>query len=216
MFTGLIQHCGVVHHIEPVPTGVRLVIDARGWSHRPFHGESISVNGCCLTLAASVAESREPTADSHLAFDVIHQTLRNTTLGELQPGRPVNLEDAATPSTLLGGHIVQGHVDGVGTVLEVSDDSAAERRLRIEPPEALMEYIVKRGSIAIDGVSLTVASREADSFEVALIPTTLKLTTLGELRPGSRVNLEADYLAKVAIEWVRRNVQGLGAPQRGS
>ena len=159
-----------------------------------MHGESISVSGCCLTLISAERASGER---QQLAFDVVHQTLRLTTLARLLPARRVNLERAATPTTLLGGHIVQGHVDGIGEVVDVGSGDGGEHRVRIKPPPNLMRYISDKGSIAIDGVSLTVASIDDGTFEVALIPTTLALTTLGDLRQGDFVNLEADALAKL-------------------
>jgi riboflavin synthase len=140
-----------------------------------------------------------------LAFDVVAQTLALTTLGGLAPGQRVHLEPSATLATLLGGHLVQGHVDGVGTVASVR--TSGEWRARITPPAHLMEYLAPQGSIAVQGVSLTLAAiappREA-WFEIALIPTTLAKTTLGELRGGSRVNLECDVIAKHVVHWLKR------------
>lgn len=196
VFTGLIQHVGKVQSIARHGGAARLVIDAQNWNHIPTHGASISVNGCCL----SIADTSQP---GKLLFDVIAQTLKVTTLGDLQAGHSVNLEHAVMPTTLLGGHIVQGHVDGIGVVLHVTD-APGERRLRIQPPAHLMDVIVDKGSIAMDGVSLTVAALLENAFEVALIPTTLRETTLGNLEPGSRVNLEADYVAKTVVHWLQR------------
>ncbi|MCH8343736.1 MAG: riboflavin synthase [Planctomycetes bacterium] len=203
MFTGIVQQLGVVGDIQTTDLGRRLGIDSRGWPHRPAAGESIAVNGCCLTITAPT-DHREPVrSDDLLRFDVIHQTLGLTTLGELAVGDPVNLEPAVTATTLLSGHVVQGHIDGVGVVGAV-DTAGSDRRLRIEPPPELMEYIIPRGSIAVDGVSLTVAEVGESFFEVALIPTTLDLTTLGRAEPGQRVNLETDYLVKAVVHWLRR------------
>ncbi len=194
MFTGIIQHCGRVRLSEPSPAGRRLVIDAGGWAHRPTRGESIAVNGCCLTMAG----------DGHeLVFDVISQTLSCTTLGDLVVGSQVNLEACVTPTTLLSGHLVQGHVDAVAPVLKVSN-IGADWRLQIGIPPAIAGFVISKGSIAVDGVSLTVAELEANSFEVALIPTTLELTSLGSLRAGDRVNLEADMVVKTIVATVRR------------
>lgn len=200
MFTGLVQHLGRIAAVEPRDFGLRLVVDIAQWSHRPVHGDSIAVNGCCLTV---VAEEQGKSEGEFLQFDVIQQTLDVTTLGGLRTGDHVNLEHAVTPSTMLGGHIVQGHIDGIGMVTEVINEPA-QYRLRIEPPESLMECIVEKGSIAVNGVSLTVTVCSETQFEVALIPTTLQLTNLGQLRPGMRVNLEADYIAKVVVNWLRR------------
>jgi len=195
MFTGIVQQLGAVEALEENDFGAALRVDPRGWGHRPGVGDSIAISGCCLTVARRTGEA--------LGFDVIRQTLATTTLGSLGPGDRVNLEHAVTPSTLLGGHIVQGHVEGVGAVSAVHR-SDAEWRVRVEPPAALMECIVEKGSIAVDGVSLTLASVGPAWFEVALIPTTLQWTTLGSLREGDRVNLETDCIARIVVSWLRR------------
>jgi riboflavin synthase len=192
MFTGIIQVAGEVAGMTPQPTGRRLVVEA-DLAEALAPGESIAVNGCCLTLVS--AEPRRE-CRQRLTFDVIHQTLRVTTLGSLTLDSRVNLERAATPTTLLGGHIVQGHVDDVGEVIGVATEGG-EHRVRIAPPMELMRYIIDKGSITVDGVSLTIASLDDTSFEVALIPTTFALTTLSELQRGSRVNLEVDAIAKM-------------------
>ncbi len=201
MFTGLVQAVGRVADLSPTAAGVRLRIDPADWAHRPQPGESIAVSGCCLTLAEPVGEARL------LVFDAIPETLRLTTLADLQRGSRVNLEPCCTPTTLLGGHIVQGHIDGVGEVASVVTEG--EYRVRIRPPRGLMEFVTPKGSVCVDGVSLTIAGLGDDWFEVALIPTTLRETTLGELAAGSRVNLEMDVLAKTLVHWAR--VWGLGA-----
>lgn len=197
MFTGLIEATGAIAAATPIEAGVRLVITAPGWNHRPAVGDSISVSGCCLTVAA------EPGPAGELSFDVVPETLAKTTLGSWKPGRAVNLEHSATASTLLGGHIVQGHVDGVGEVIALA--RTPEWRVRIRPPVALMEFIAPKGSIAVDGVSLTVAALSPTEgwFEVALIPTTLEKTTLSELGPGERCNLECDVLSKTIVHWLK-------------
>ena len=202
VFTGIVQHLGSVAAISQTAAGRRLTIDLAGWSHAPALGESIAVNGCCLTVA-DVALGK-----SLAHFDVIHQTLRLTTIGELSVEHRVNLEHSVTPSTMLGGHIVQGHVDGVGRIVAVNR-SEGEIRLRINPPAVeSMRLVVDKGSIAVNGVSLTVAGVGPDWFEVALIPTTLALTNLGSLRVGAGVNLEFDYVAKVVANWLdRRSAQ---------
>jgi len=193
VFTGIVQHLGRVDSVEPGPAGTTLAVAAAGWTHRPAPGDSIAVNGCCLTVRGG---------DGRLVFDVIRQTLDLTTLGRLVAGDPVNLEPAVTPQTLMSGHLVQGHVDGVGTVVRARTDPA-DYRLRIAPPASLREVIVAQGSIAVDGVSLTVARLDDAWFEVALIPATLELTNLGRLREGDRVNLEADYVAKIVVGWTK-------------
>jgi riboflavin synthase len=197
MFTGLIQHVGHISD-DPAPlagAGRRLRVDPAGWAHGPTLGESISVNGCCLTVA--------DLSDGHLGFDVIAQTLRLTSLGGLGAGDQVNLEHAATPTTLLGGHIVQGHVDTVGTVLEmnVSDQECC---CRIGFDALFDTLLVPQGSIAVDGVSLTLAAVGAGWLEVALIPTTLADTTFGRYVEGDSVNLEFDVIAKMVARQVER------------
>jgi riboflavin synthase len=199
MFTGLVQAIGAVVSAAPGPPGgIRLLVDTAGWGHRPRLGESIAVSGCCLTVA------EEPDrAGGRLAFDAIAETLACTTLGCLRPGSRVNLERSLRADDLLGGHTVQGHIEGVGEVVAV--DSADGYRLRIRPPADLMPCIVPKGSVAVDGVSLTIAAadpRDA-TFEVALIPTTLELTTLSDLRPGGRVNIETDIQARTLLHLLR-------------
>lgn len=202
MFTGLVQAIGVVVTAERTAAGARLEIDPGGWLHRPALGESICVSGCCLTVA-------EPPAapGGALAFDVVYETLEMTTLGTFRAGTRVNLERSLTAADLLGGHMVQGHVEGVGTVERVKRGD--EWRVRVRPPTGLMEFIVPKGSVTVDGVSLTVAavdpgrSGSGGWFEVALIPTTLRLTTLGELSEGSRCNLETDIIARTVVHWLR-------------
>lgn len=187
VFSGLVQHVGRAVGIDPGGDVLRLRIDACGWVHVPAPGESIAVNGCCLTVA-------EPGGD--LAFDVHPTTLERTMLGSLEPGDPVNLEHAATPTTLLGGHIVQGHVDGVG-IVKASGDHGGGWTLAVGCPEPVHRYLVPRGSIALNGVSLTLADVDDGGFQVALIPTTLRDTSLGTLQVGDHVNLEADALARM-------------------
>lgn len=204
MFTGLIEAVGRIVRCEPVPAGRRLLVDPGAWPHRPRRGDSIAISGCCLTVA------EEPAPGGPLAFDVIPETLAKTVLGGFAPGDRVNLEHAATLASFLDGHVVQGHVDGVASVALVS--TAAEWRVRLTPPAALMEYIIPKGSIAIDGVSLTVAglSPQEGWFEVALIPTTLEKTTLGDLRAGSRCNIECDAMSKTVVHWLRHYAGGRG------
>jgi riboflavin synthase len=196
MFTGIVQQLGEVTAVTPCDTGQSLHIDPRGWQTQLHPGDSVAVNGCCLTLTG-------PDGGEKLRFDVIHQTLRTTALGGLSVGDPVNLEPAVTAATYMSGHLVQGHVDGVGRVRSVSTQ-AGERRLRIEPPVALMECIVDKGSIALDGVSMTVASRGDTWFEVALIPTTIERTNLGGMCEGRQVNIEVDYVAKIVVGWLKQ------------
>jgi riboflavin synthase len=198
MFTGIVQHVGRITAADPSAAGVRLTLDPCGWSHRPARGDSISVSGTCLTVVEA-----EP---GSWAFDVIPQTLARTTLGLVSTPRAVNLEHAVLASTPMGGHIVQGHVDGPGRVAGIQ--STGQWRVRIEPPEAVARFIVAQGSIAVDGVSLTVADAAADGawFEVALIPETLSRTTLAALALGDAVNIEADHLSKLIAREVARQM----------
>ncbi len=186
MFTGIVEELGMVEGVERTDAGARLRVAAVvAGSLAP--GDSVCVEGACLTAA-------EP-GDGVFAADVMNQTLSLTTLGELATGDRVNLELPLRAGDPLGGHIVQGHVDGVGEVVEAADDGFA-RRLSIRAPEGLERYLVERGSVTVAGVSLTVAGLAADRFEVSLIPETLARTTLGSLGPGARVNLELDVVAR--------------------
>lgn len=200
MFTGLIERTGRIAAIEPSPAGKTLLVDAGGWGKGFEHGESIAVSGCCLTLAP---EPGAGTDEGLLRFDVVPETLAKTTLGSLQPGATVNLERSATASTLLGGHVVQGHVEGVGVVRRIL--TSPEWRVTIEAPTDLMACVTPKGSIAVEGVSLTIAAADVErrTFDIALIPTTLEKTTLRELVVGSRVNLETDILARTVVHYLR-------------
>ena len=192
MFTGIVREMGRVEAVKSSDDGARLRIRAELASELA-PGDSVAVNGACLT-ATSVG-------DGGFEADVMHQTLSLTTLGELDASSPVNLELALLATDRLGGHVVQGHVDGTATVAEVSADGFA-KRLRLELPEELLPYVVERGSIAIEGVSLTIAGLDGSELEVSLIPETLERTTLGDLEPGDRVNVECDVLAR----YVRRQL----------
>lgn len=200
MFTGLVQTVGVVRSIYPSPVGVRLAVNASDWPPDPEPGESISVAGVCLTL---VVDGRTP---GTLAFDAVPETLSKTTLGCLRPGDAVNLERSLRADSLMGGHFVQGHVDGVGVVERVRSDPS-DWRLIVRPPAPLMEFMAPKGSITIDGVSLTIAELTRDSVEIALIPTTLERTTLGAMREGDHCNIEADVIAKTVVHWMRNFAQ---------
>lgn len=186
MFTGLVQDLGTVEAVERGEEGARLRI-ATGLAGEIAEGDSVAVNGCCLTATAVGSEGFETEA--------MNQTLQVTALGDVEAGQRVNLELAMKASDRLGGHIVQGHVDGVGTVAAIEDDGFA-RRLRVELPPRLMRYVVDKGSITLSGVSLTVADLGDSWAEVSLIPETLERTSLGECQPGSRLNVESDVLAK--------------------
>jgi riboflavin synthase len=187
MFTGIVRELGEVVSVETNPSGLRLELAAPATAALSALGDSVAVDGCCLTVVS--------VADDRLAFDAIPETLARTTLKRLVPGARVNLEPALRAGDPLGGHYVQGHVDGVGRLLERRDD-AEGRRLVITAPDELLRYIVEKGSITVEGVSLTVAALVEGGFAVALIPQTLAATTLASLDPGDAVNLEVDVLAK--------------------
>jgi riboflavin synthase len=193
MFTGIINELGTVDAVEGSDEGARLRIRAALASELET-GDSVAVNGACLTATSAGSGAFEA--------EVMHQTLSLTTLGDLDSDSRVNLELPLRPTDRLGGHVVQGHVDGTATVIEVSEDGFA-KRLRLELPDELLPYVVERGSIAIEGVSLTVAELAGSALEVSLIPETLERTTLGSLVPGARVNVECDVLAR----YVRRQLE---------
>ena len=188
MFTGLVAEMGTVERIERDEAGARIAI-AADLAEELAPGDSVAVNGVCLTAV-------EPRPGG-FAADAMNQTLELTALGRLEPGDGVNLEAALRASDRLGGHIVQGHVDAAAEVLEVREDGIA-RWLRIALPAELERYVVERGSIAIDGVSLTVARLEPGALEVSLIPETQERTTLGSVAAGDRVNVEVDVMARHA------------------
>jgi riboflavin synthase len=187
MFTGIVEELGTVAGVEDQGDAIRLTIHAEHVLADAGLGDSISVNGCCLTVA-------ERDGDTWTA-DVMQETLDKTSLAGVQPGDKVNLERAVTPTTRLGGHIVQGHVDGVGVVRRRTASEHWEVVDVSMPPE-LGRYLVDKGSITVDGVSLTVVEVGEDGFTVSLIPETLARTTLGSRQVGDRVNLEVDVLAK--------------------
>ncbi|GAA0359108.1 riboflavin synthase [Microbispora corallina] len=189
MFTGIVEELGEVVAVEELDAGrsARLTVRGKVVTGDARHGDSIAVNGVCLTVAAVDGDA--------FTADVMKETLDRSSLGALRPGSPVNLERAVRADQRLGGHIVQGHVDGTGAV--VSREPAEHWEVvRISLPPGLERYVVEKGSIAVDGVSLTVVAADAGSFTVSLIPTTLELTTLGHKQPGDPVNLEVDVIAK--------------------
>jgi riboflavin synthase len=186
MFTGLVAELGQVTSVETLDDGARLTIRT-GLAGELGAGDSVAVNGVCLTAITHGLES--------FAADVVPETLRRSTLGDLAAGSPVNLELPLRATDRLGGHIVQGHVDGVATVA-AADPEGDGRRVALTLPDGLLRYVVEKGSIALDGVSLTVAELLPDGLAVALIPETLARTTLGEAAPGRRINVEVDVLAK--------------------
>ncbi len=187
MFTGIVEELGTVAAIEDQGDAIRLSIHASTVLEDAGLGDSISVNGCCLTITTYDAGT--------WTADVMQETLDKTSLYGVRPGDRVNLERAVTADKRLGGHIVQGHVDGVGTVLSRTPSEHWEV-VEIALPTELSRYLVDKGSITVDGVSLTVVEAGDDRFTVSLIPETLARTTLGGRRPGDRVNLEVDIIAK--------------------
>jgi riboflavin synthase len=186
MFTGIVKELGTITALDRGDAGARIAI-AASFAGELAEGDSVAVSGACLTAVRLSATGFEA--------DVMNQTLSLTTLGELGEGDPVNLEPALRAGDALGGHIVQGHVDAVGEVRSISEDGFA-RRVRIGVPDALQRYLVEHGSVTVAGVSLTVATLDADWFEVSLIPETLERTSLGTAAEGTRVNLEFDVVAR--------------------
>ena len=184
MFTGIVEELGEITAVEQLPDAARLTVRGPIVTSDARHGDSISVNGVCLTVVE--------VSDGSFTVDVVDETLRRSSLDKVQARDRVNLERAAAVGQRLGGHIVQGHVDGTGVFR--SRDAAGLTRFGV--PARLSRYIVEKGSITVDGVSLTVVDSQDDEFSVALIPTTLELTTLGFRKPGDIVNLEVDVLAK--------------------
>jgi riboflavin synthase len=183
MFTGIVREVGEVYSFD----GSRLVLAAPETAAGAAVGDSVAVAGVCLTVVEA--------GDGRLAFDAVPETLSRTALGSLEPGVRVNVEPSLRVGDQLGGHVVQGHVDAVGQVRSVTPEGDG-RRVWIDSPETV-RYCVEKGSVAVDGVSLTVAALDDEGFEVALIPHTLEVTTLGQLEPGDEVNLEADALARI-------------------
>jgi riboflavin synthase len=193
MFTGLVADLGTVRAVDATADGVRVAVATR-LAEQLAEGDSVAVNGVCLTATAI--------AGGTFAADVMHETLRRSSLAEVAEGSPVNLELPLRASDRLGGHVVQGHVDGVGSVRDVREEGFA-RVVTVAAAPELLRYVVEKGSIAVDGVSLTVAGIGSDWFSVSLIPETLERTNLGAAHPGQPVNLEVDVLAKYVEKLVR-------------
>lgn len=192
MFTGIVEELGTVAHIEELGDSVRLTIGAATVLTDVGLGDSIAVNGCCLTVVSTTENGGAAVA---WTADVMQETLNRTSLQGVEVGSSVNLERAVTAEKRLGGHIVQGHVDGVGHIIARTPSENWET-VEISLPDGLGRYVVEKGSITVDGVSLTVAKITDDSFSVSLIPETLSRTTLGRRQVGDRVNLEVDIIAK--------------------
>jgi riboflavin synthase len=187
VFTGIVRERGVVEGADGGADGLTLRLRAAATAANAAIGDSVALDGCCLTVTRI--------AGAVLCFDAVPETLAKTTLGRLRPGADVNVEPALRAGEPLGGHIVQGHVDGVGRVRAVTPEGDGVR-LEVETPPELLRYCVEKGSIAVAGASLTIAGLRDGGFEIALIPHTLEATNLGSLRPGDEVNLEVDVLAK--------------------
>jgi riboflavin synthase len=188
MFTGIVEEIGTVRHASTTTAGSRLEIASTRVVEDLAVDSSVNVAGACLTVV-----ERD---DHHFAVDLVSETLARTTLGKAIRGTRVNLERAATPSTALGGHLVQGHVDATTKLVSRKDEGGGAARLRFALPKPIARYVVKKGFVTIDGVSLTVAALGRSSFDIALIPHTAERTTLGALREGDLVNLETDVVAK--------------------
>jgi len=206
MFTGIVEELGVVDGIEQQTDAVRLTVRGPHVMTDTGLGDSISVNGCCLTVAERDGET--------FTADVMRETLDKTSLGVLEPGSRVNLERAVTATTRLGGHIVQGHVDAAGELIGRTPSEHWEV-VEISLPRELSRYLVDKGSVTVDGISLTVVEVRADSFTVSLIPETLARTTLGFKQSGDLVNLEVDVIAKYVERLVSTTGQGSTSPING-
>ncbi len=196
MFTGIVEETGVIRAVQRGAKSAVLTVEAKKVLEDVHVGDSIATNGVCLTVTA--------VRGGCFTADVMNETLRRSSLGSLTPGSRVNLERAMAANGRFGGHIVSGHIDGTGTVVSVRrDDIAVWYTIRTTPQ--LMRYIVEKGSIAIDGISLTVAAVETDRFSVSIIPHTVQETTLGEKRPGATVNLENDIIGKYVEKLMQKD-----------
>ena len=187
MFTGIVRERGRIVSLDGGADGVRLWLEAPQTAAQAGIGDSVSINGCCLTVTERDGD--------RISFDAMPETLTRSALGRLGPGAEVNVEPALRSGEPLGGHYVQGHVDGVG-IVRAAEPEGESLRLTVEAPPEILRYCVEKGSIAVEGVSLTIAGLHDDAFEVALVAHTLAATTLSTLRPGDPVNLEVDVLAK--------------------
>ena len=196
MFTGIIEELGKIAAVVKHTAGSRITVEANVVTSDIQNGDSISVNGVCLTAL--------DVSDASFAADISPETLERTTLGGLNAGSPVNLERAMLPTTRLGGHIVQGHVDGCGTFISAVQ-TGDFWTVRIGFPPELARYFVHKGSVAVEGISLTIAALADDHFDIAVIPKTWELTNLSTLKPGNTVNLEADIIAKYVERMMQFN-----------
>ena len=204
MFTGIVEELGEVVGVERLSDSVRFTVAGPVVTSDARHGDSIAVNGVCLTVVTH--------EDGRFTADVMQETLSRSSLGALEEGSQVNLERAVRLSDRLGGHLVQGHVDGTGKVLSITPGDAWSV-VGISLPDGLGRYVVEKGSITVDGVSLTVSAVRDDAFEVSLIPTTLSLTTLGRARVGDPVNLEVDITAKYVEKLLQHRLVHASPPE---
>lgn len=203
MFTGIVTECGTLRSFEQAGGGYRMVINASQIPKDLAIGDSVAVNGCCLTAVAFDAAS--------ISFDLLAESVRLTTFANIQVGDRLNLEPSLPANGKLGGHFVTGHVDALAEVIH-SESKGKDRLLRFQPPVSFMPFITYKGSVALNGVSLTVAARHPQSFDVWLIPHTLEVTNLGTLKSGMQVNLETDILAKYVIQ-AAENLPSAPLPQ---
>ena len=195
MFTGIVRELGRIAAVDGTSAGARIVVEAPQTAADASVGDSVAINGVCLTVTEA--------ADGSLAFDAVPETLRRSSLARLTAGEHVNLEPALRAGEPLGGHYVQGHVDGVATIRR-SEPEGDGRRGWIDPPSHLLRYLAEKGSVAVEGVSLTVAELDDAGFAVALVPHTLAVTTLGDRAAGEPVNVEVDVLAKYVEKLLSR------------
>ncbi|MGB9711167.1 MAG: riboflavin synthase [Thermodesulfovibrio sp.] len=199
MFTGIIVEVGKIHEIQKIAQGARLKIFSKKLTESSQIGDSICVNGVCLTIC-EIDKTK-----NIISFDISHETLQKTTLGELKKGDSVNLEPALTLNTPLGGHLVSGHVEGIGKIKKI-EKIGNDLKIEIEASEEILRYCIKKGSIAVDGVSLTIVDLFSNSFTVVIIPHTAKMTTLGLKKVGDKVNLESDIIAKYVEKFVNQSL----------
>ena len=202
MFTGLVEETGIVNRVEPGETSVRLWVDAQVAAQGARLGDSIAVNGCCLTVVAKRAIRRGGKTGACLAFDLLQETWDRTNLSAVKPGSAVNLERSLAAGDRLGGHFVTGHIDGTGKI-RTWERRGRDHVLEIAAPTAICRYIVFKGSVAVDGISLTVAGVFRGGFRIWIIPHTFEVTALRERQVGDVVNLEADMLGKYVERFVR-------------
>jgi riboflavin synthase alpha subunit len=199
MFTGIVRERGRVVRADGGPDGLSLEVEAPDTAALSAVGDSVSIAGACLTVTSVI--------DGRLTFDAVPETMERTSLGRLRPGEDVNLEPALRVGDPLGGHYVQGHVDAVGTVRSLGPEGEGAR-LWVDAPAGVLRYCVEKGSITVEGVSLTIAALDEAGFAIALVPHTLEATTLGALDPGDPVNVEVDVLAKYVERLVRTDGPG--------